>query len=396
MESYDRFDRGTRVVDNGLGTVTTSEVNSGRVTLTVNSQVLNGNFKTPNPYNYVREQLSYGRGSQVVRSGNGTQLVVQTTRGTLDSFAPNHIDGSLSDHTLRLEHDSLRKLYEQLRGETSNLIIDVAEAHLTLRMLKSALSVKKIAREYIKSITRSTPRGFRGWTLESRAQFYSSKWLEYRYGWLPCVYSAYDALDTLSKTLPDGFVLVKGSAKSFSEKSTKTGTGTQSNPTILTKSVSAWRLKRLFIFELEPGLSLYDWTSLNPFAIAWELTPLSFVADWFFTVSEVLEMYQDYWRFRNQFRSGVNIWSYRRDTFQTREGWTDLPIQYNPTGTVKIGSYGGGTRNYVAKRRTTHHSRTILTSLPLPVRPQLRVNLNAKRLADAAALIKVILLRKGR
>jgi hypothetical protein len=395
MESYDRFEKGVRVTDNGIGVITTSEVNSGRVTMVVNHQVLNGNFKTPNPYNYVKEHVSYGRGSATVISGNGTRLVTQITRGTLDTFAPSHIDGSLADHALRLEHETLMKLYEQLRGETSNLIIDVAEAHLTLRMLKSALSLKKIARNFIRSITRSTPRGFRGWTAESRMQFYSSKWLEYRYGWMPCVYSIYDALDTLSKTMPDGFVLVKGSARSISERSVMTGTGTQSDLKRLTVSVSTYRLKRLFRFRLEPGLTLYDWTSLNPAAIAWELTPLSFVGDWIFNVSEVLEQYQDYWRFRNQFLDGVNIWSYRRDTFQTREGWTDIPIQYNPTGTVKIGSYGGGTRNYVAKRKTTHHSREILTSLPLPVRPQLRVNLNAKRLADAAALIKVILLRKG-
>jgi hypothetical protein len=112
----------------------------------------------------------------------------------------------------------------------------------------------------------------------------------------------------------------------------------------------------------------------NPLLIAWELIPLSFVADWFVNVSDKLESL-DVW-LGKRFLTGTETKIQRSTTKRFATGFTP-----------SSGYTGGLTDAGYASLHKVNMTRVVLTTAPtIPLRFQ--NGLNPKRLIDGIALLR--------
>jgi len=113
----------------------------------------------------------------------------------------------------------------------------------------------------------------------------SGAWLAMQYGWLPFVsdvfeaWKAYEELTAPPKSL--SFVVTAKNSISWN------GSAEPTNYTCNNRRVDSVRLKYTLTEELSAPRSL---GLLDPASVAWELTPWSFVIDWFVPVGEYLEV----------------------------------------------------------------------------------------------------------
>lgn len=347
-----------------------------------------GDHKTPNAFGYLktvtRSPVGYVYNMSVVNFGRRTQ----TTTGSVSyGSAPQQLLNVDFAHT---DDDAWGKVYDQLRGNSS-LIVDLAEGHQTLRMLKNTLNLKKFIGEFATNMLRD--RGFRRRSGPSQGQrrldYVTGKWLEYRYGWTPFVHSIYDALDNIAKFELARTIDVKGKRALSQSKSAYSGTGSFSDPIQFHTDELSFRTFVKARFKLPSVLAgnLYDWTSLNPVKIGFELMPLSFVADWVMNVSQVLDSFENYWLYKRYFAGGMISRSYKQTRTAHFTGSTSNPMSWN----AQLQRWNDG--NYVnsgsssSYARQVYHNRQLVVTLPLAASPRIVVNLGAKRQLDAAALL---------
>lgn len=110
-------------------------------------------------------------------------------------------------------------------------------------------------------------------------------WLEFAYGWRPLAQSIFDAQKTLH-TLLQGRITISGYGHAVGEYE---GTFNYNGQIHHEKSKSSF--KTTILAEVSNPL-LHDLNAfglLNPLSIAWELTPYSFVVDWFIPVGQTLQ-----------------------------------------------------------------------------------------------------------
>jgi hypothetical protein len=283
-----------------------------------------------------------------------------------------------------LSDKAMDKIYEQLRGN-SELVVDLAEASQTVKMVRDALQFKRNIGKFLKELATKPKK------TQRIATTVAGKWLEYRYGWLPLIGSIYDAGDNLLRKIREEDIDVKARASSRRDTPKGVTTGTPG-----TDSYSSWRAMVNTSARFEIGLTLgppsptaqriANWTSLNPATIAWELVPLSFVVDWFVNVGDQLRSWENWVLYSGTFKSGYQTKVVRELRVGTYQAGIDFPKPvYWPDGQLKQGYYGtravaGYTVYFVDKKRE------LLSGLPVPSGLRVKVNLNANRVADAAAL----------
>lgn len=279
---------------------------------------------------------------------------------------------------------AITKIYEKIRGH-SNIIVDLAESGATIKMLRNALNVKKMMAEVVRQAV--IPKRGRRSTGQKRLDYVTSKWLEGRYGWLPLVHSTYDALKTLDRKVSGGLVVMKGrSGAAESDIRISGGSGGYFDPQIREDIKLQFRTEYVIQFGLPSTNSLYDWTSLNPAGIAWELLPLSFVADWFVNVGDTLALWENYLIFANKFIRGYRTDSYREEYKWSLNGLSRYPPTY-ANGVMQDGKHLQEDHRNVSVVRLFKY-RAPLSALPQPESGiRCKVNLNSKRLLDASALI---------
>lgn len=112
----------------------------------------------------------------------------------------------------------------------------------------------------------------------------SNRWLEYQYGWKPLIQDLHDAVVQVCSPNRSGIIKAVGSGRvdktftfPYADTIQHVTCEVRSNTTLFAR-VTSPALDRL------NGLGL-----VNPLSVAWELTPFSFVLDWFIPVGSVLE-----------------------------------------------------------------------------------------------------------
>lgn len=179
------------------------------------------------------------------------------------------------------------EVMQKVASRRTNYGADLGEMRSTLShlamtakdLLKAYKAVKKGDLKTLASMFGGGKRGQHG-SLESR-------WLEYQFGWLPLMGSIYDSHQLLTK----GF-RQKTPLMSATRRLTDHVDYSYSVPTIEKIRARAQRADWIKLFySIENGqLSMLAQMGLiNPFEVAWELTPFSFVVDWFLPVGNFLE-----------------------------------------------------------------------------------------------------------
>jgi hypothetical protein len=349
-----------------------------------------GDFKSPNQFGFSILRAQAGPYSHIERGNWSAQPADISTTGLLYDRGNSLTSLLPTDFAVTLD-SAMAKIYDQIRGN-SNTVVDLAESGATLKMLKNAISVRKQLKKFLTDVVRHKKyqRLSKG---QQRLDYASDKWLEYRYGWMPLISSTYEALQQLGKKVDGGLVIASGrSSREVSvEDETRSGDGSYTSPRDSWSIKLRYRTEVSIQFRLPEGQQVYDWTSLNPLGIAWELAPLSFVADWFVNVGDTLALWENYVLFANKFVRGYRTDSFREDVRYSTKGSTAYPVYYWPGTDVP---FDGPSFRSVSKESTAYRlykSRVVLHALPFPEAGlRLNVNLNSKRMLDACGLIHTL------
>lgn len=293
-----------------------------------------------------------------------------------------------------LQERCQEKIWNQVRGN-SELLIDLAEAKQTKAMLVAAVNTavnfkRHFLKDVLKLAEKYAPK--RGYTLgysarrarDKSLENLRDKWLEARYGWIPLSASLYEAGETLRKRVWEREFII-------SAKAGKTDIVSQQFRTANSLRVDSAEFLHLchtgyWFKPLPPSVqSLTNWTSLNPLSIAWELVPLSFVADWFSNVGDQLRSWENHSIYQSSFLKGFETKLVREVRHGSYYFNDRVPIRYWPDGSAQAGVYGS-IESWASLGKYVDKNRRILTSLPYPVGFRLKCDLNSKRIVDALAL----------
>jgi hypothetical protein len=114
----------------------------------------------------------------------------------------------------------------------------------------------------------------------------ASRWLEYQFAWLPMLGTIKDSADLISNGFRDQKMLAK-SARSLSDH-------TSGSDSVLAgdrKWTSSRKDSAIVYYRVGDNVAstLHSLGLINPLSVAWELTPYSFLVDWFMPVGNFLE-----------------------------------------------------------------------------------------------------------
>lgn len=358
--------------------------------LAVIRQELHGNHIDPNTFAYQKDEIFVNPFElSLIDSTFGTQKfhgrcragVTSGTSGTVDTLPsfPGVINPDAYDK-------AYAKLVSQIHEGSSQLIVDAAEWPETKAMVTGSGALHKRVASTFETLHDYARRShLRDERLIAKLR---DQWLELRYGWNPFVSSVYDAVDNLHRRVVNEVVPIKVRAAVVDRW--------ELNDTVVKWYSSAGPLSvpryrrwedshrcEICVNMQVPGTGIWDWTSLNPATIAWELLPMSFVADWFVTIGQSLENLETYFMWKCGFRSGYITYSYRGYRFG-RFG-----------GTASSGNYAVKSSAQECRIRTAL-DRQVLGSFPTPNPPRLRLSLNRNRVIDAAALTHTLVSSKMR
>jgi len=322
---------------------------------------LGGNRIKWNNYTMQRQKWS----SKITQAGYGVGAVTSHSAASASLLV-----GWKANDDLRL----LSKLWENIRGHSFDLGINIAEASKTysgivqnLRSLGSALISLKHGR--IGNAFRYLGVTGRRRSLTTRrlnARDVSGRWLEMQYAWLPLVSDSYEAAKALAAmTGPRSF---RFTASIGTKRATYDGS---QNPLSYKYPVLLTVSKRLQA-ELYEDISFSRGLGLtDPLSIAWEVVPYSFVVDWFLPIGTYLELWQSVPKLRGRFMTTVRIGQ--------KAG---LGKVLQPAG---VPGYNGTTKS----EEWFRIERTVSSSLdvPLPTFNSVPKALSPKHLLNAVALI---------
>lgn len=343
---------------------------------TARNGLLGSNFSLPTDYGFHYRDRANASG---IYSRKQSGYPEQLWTGYDDYMPSDPFQWDAHTNFPDLLEIALGRLMDDVRGG-NQVVVDLAESASTLAMFKASNNFTSRVGEIFDVIAgevKRKRRHFERLDIRDRTQkildFAQSRWLEYRYGWQPVAMSVYDGLDILHKENLERVRTIVATSKRNITGKAPFNEGTVIGTLQGSHEWDGFERCRLVVEMYTPGAGIWDWTSLNPSVIAWELLPLSFVADWFVSVGDSLSYLENWLLWKNQFRSGYITYSGKGE-----EIWgIDSQIS---------------TSEYTFRRRlegnasSAFKNRFVLTELPLPFAPRIRVNLNATRLLDALTI----------
>ena len=288
------------------------------------------------------------------------------------------------------------KLFKQLKGEGANLANMLGERKQVAKSIGNALNTLIYAvRDLRRGNISSAVRRFGGDPLSARklkGKDIANQWLSLQYGWKPILSDVYDLVNGLHVREDTGLMTFRCSSrferKASSDSSWAFSWWGMAEP--VNHGIRSTTAIRKYMIRARPNLVLAEPAALgftNPLTVAWEVTPWSFVADWFLPVGRYLEqLTADHgWTFYDGCVSSLvkssETASYSRSRSYTSGGWT-----YNNSISLV-----GANSSYV------RFDRAGLTAFPIPDAPQFRNPFSVDRVLNSIALLsQVVAGRKGR
>lgn len=182
--------------------------------------------------------------------------------------------------------ECLSELLEQVKGHDFNLGVELGQAHQTVGLLtenlrklgRAALALKRGDFATAARCLGASPRGTR-----LKPSDISGRWLELQYGWLPLISSSYEACKAFE-------AISNGPRKStFQVSKSRKAIWDLSTAPLTASLLIGGKVRTSIQYEMYEEMSFARQLGLlDPLSIAWELTPWSFVIDWFFPFGEYL------------------------------------------------------------------------------------------------------------
>lgn len=365
-------------------------------------------------YSIVKTQTSgpwyrthyWGQWSEVV---DGKTIWHQYYRGFLSSDNPYSVDdtstfpGSVETEASAI---ALAKLVNSLNEERTqwSFATSLGEARETASGIAStarrlASGMLALRRGNFKGAyrhltghnpSRSRNRAFRKKFTDkgSAADAVSSAWLELSYAWLPLLgdidsAARYIAEKRFKHTEPAEAV----SRAHTSERYSVSTTGSGGNPIYRTLTSEISRVR--YTFEVLPNFSrnfstMEELGFTDPFGVAWDLLPLSFVVDWFINVGQVLESLHTFsqWKVKRGIYATRN--SLERERTLSKNFTSPLMADGNPYNRVEDGEFFTFLRQWSKRQLYSNFP----TSIPLRVVVDNPFDLKGRQMASAVALLQ--------
>lgn len=258
-------------------------------------------------------------------------------------------------------NEAVAKLGEKLRGGL-DVSVDLAEANKTRKMLK----VTDTVLDLVKTATK------RFGTLKALG----NAWLTNQYGIQPLLKTIYGLAE-------ENIRVVINSTEHYSVRSTVKYTPTSllvpaywGNIVVPVTEADMKMSVTLGVNMRTPQAeeTLRRFTSLNPASIAWELTPYSFVADWFYNVGGYLRSLETQALYHNDYISG-----YRTNLLAGTAQSYQRSVSTTPTSSSIV------TTDFFVN--SLNIERSVIGAYPFPAYPVLRAGLGSSRLLSAASLL---------
>jgi len=281
--------------------------------------------------------------------------------------------------TSDLYNQALERLNAKARG-TLDLSVSLAEGGQTKKMFSSVAKTLNHAlhwRNYVKK--RFAPKNLREWVRDGSAGA-ANGWLQWTYGWKPLLGDVFQSLDERQRIVFNKVEKLKGRASFNREVDFEKYIGIEpvTSPGSLV-SVSGVNKQAVTIcvkISTRDGTDISRWSSLNPISIAYELTPYSFVVDWFFDVGSYLRNLETGLLYGSRFMGG----------------YVSTLVVQKTDGTAAGRAVDGALlRSATAWKDRITFNRDMLTSYPLPQRPSFKADLGSGRMLSAAALLRQLL-----
>jgi hypothetical protein len=185
--------------------------------------------------------------------------------------------------------ECLDDLLSRVKGHDFNLGVELGQMHQTVSLLadnlgklgRAALALRRgdfaNAARCLGASTRKNTRLI--------ASDISGRWLELQYGWLPLISTCFDAVTAFHE-------LTRGprSVTFRASRSRKATWNLSTAPGNFTLNVEG-KVRTAISYEMTEELSFTRQLGLeDPLSVAWELTPWSFVVDWFYPIGNYLSL----------------------------------------------------------------------------------------------------------
>lgn len=344
----------------------------------VRTDVRNGDHKSPNPCEFTH---------QTSRHFVGTSSMFYKSSGekSYDLYGPSGICPPLYEESLTSIHTTtynmaLSNFWSKVRDGV-DVSVDLGQTRQIGTMIKAAANVVRHVNRFdpIDLVRAYRAVRFAAHDPKGAMKRLGSLWLEFQYGWRPMAQEIYEIAHRYQNPKPVRLV-AKGRGKDVWRSEYKRQIAWDYYENQMTFDALVARNERCEIvasFYLPPNVlqSLGDVTSLNPASIAWELTPYSFVVDWFFDIGGWLRNLETALLYRTSFETG----------YVTEGLKLTVDAVVNPrtesTDRLWLHAYDKGYNYFNWKRRQ------VLSNVPLPRPPQFRADLGSSRLLNSAALL---------
>lgn len=266
-------------------------------------------------------------------------------------------------------------LFENIRGETADLAVTMAEWNESLSMIAQRGSqlvraARALRRGRFKKFTRelrvNPKRKHRNLTRKQVINDFSGLWLEYSFGWSPLLGDIYAAGEAISEPIPYDKYIGRGNESVVVSTS-------NANFTVDERFTTVGRCEQgAQVQVINPNLYLLQQMGVaNPLLVAWEVIPFSFLVDWVFDVSSFLGSLTD--------QLGLDL--------------TKTYTTYSMRGvTVSQTFIWYGSREYTLSGRMSAMRRDVGLSRPMPNMSFLaNIGTNWRRAANAVSLLGVLL-----
>jgi hypothetical protein len=315
-------------------------------------------------------------------TGSFTEVTYQMER----AYGYRGVWGNQVDNA---ERSARGKLLTQMKGEGTNLANIIAERRQTISMVANTLdkivfTVKDLKRGRVESAIRRLFGDGRHAGAPKPAKLkgkdIANQWLELQYGWKPLLSDIYDLLETnFERSSFNPTVFRASSARSqMGENPARMSDygqiGSEHVGSIKTTGIYKYMVRAY------PNQSLSapeKFGLTNPLVPLWEVTPWSFVVDWFIPVGNYLEqLTADHgWTFMDGCRSTLEKCE------MVFAGAGELKTSDANGSTLITSTIQGGRSTYV------QFQRSLLGGFPSPNVPSFRNPLTLSRLANSLALL---------
>lgn len=319
----------------------------------------------PKPYS------RYRRVNTGVTGSHRNQLGSNIINCVGDLGFTNQYPMNVLDLPPNLKNDCVIQALSRLKDQSINLGVAFAEAQQTADLIGSTASrLARAAQQLRQGKGKAALRTLRAKSYRN----IPNHWLEAQYAWKPLLGDVHGAAQELARQELRHFrATVTGSVSVEDRGSNVWASGIRRDQWRWIRTASGYvRLDYIPGNTFVQAMSRAGMT--NPFEIAWEKVPFSFVVDWFLPIGDWL----------SSFDSTLG-WQFKSGTFSTLRK-VDVKVTPGPPG----GSHGFLYGDYGGRHKVVQLNREVLSSSPFAARPSFKNPLSLGHMANGLSLLSSI------